>query len=147
MCAAIVATACVWGYLYVTKKGVSVYVTTIDDDMNKVIRGRKEILRSITYNLTPAFFSWISWTSILAVIRFLGDKSGQPVFNVVFFVGVILVCTHFNGIISRLQVDIRDSPNAHRVVHAIHGLVLGIIFTGTSAATNFLVKQIHLLQG
>jgi hypothetical protein len=82
----------------------------------------------------------------LAVIRFLGDKSGQSVFNIAFFIGVILVCTHFNGIISRLQIDIRDSPNAHRAVQAIHGLVLGIIFTGTSTATHYLVKQIYLLQ-
>lgn len=127
ICVAVVATACVWAYLYITKRNVSVYITTIDDDMNKVIRGKKEILRSISYNLTPSFFSWISWTSILAVIRFLGDKSGQSVFDIVFFIGVILVCTHFNGIISRLQIDIRDSLNAHRAVHAIHGLVLGII--------------------
>jgi LPS O-antigen subunit length determinant protein (WzzB/FepE family) len=44
MCVAVVATACVWAYLYVTKKRVSVYITTIDDDMNKVTRGKKRNL-------------------------------------------------------------------------------------------------------
>jgi hypothetical protein len=83
---------------------------------------------------------------MMTIIKFLGEKSGLFIFNAISFIGVIIICSHFNAIFARLQIDVPGTNIPHRILHAVHGAFLGIIFGTTSTITSYLSEQIYLLQ-
>lgn len=143
---AVVLAAAMAAYLYTTKQHVDIYITTIDNNMDKVIRGHREIVRSIMYNLAPAFFAWLSWATVLGVMRYLAEQSGAFMLDFLVFLGGVLICTHFTTMISRLQIDVEGRRTAHRLLRAIHGMFLGSIIAATINVTGYLSEQIYLLQ-
>ena len=143
---ALLFTSLFFTFAKVSGLNFRVYITKYEDNMDNIIEKKKEILREITYKLTPAYFSWLNWMIVLSLIRYFYDQSGTTMFSVLYLIGSILVPVHFFTQIARLQVVVTNSPTANRVCQAIHGLWLGPVITATTEITKYASEQLYLMQ-